>query len=135
VNSEWQYRWIQTNSGLQAQTDYIVRFGCGSNLVVDSVIINWPSGEVTHLSSLTTNQLHLITEPVSQIFTFTGTVDNSWHNASNWSSGQVPTQNYDVVIPSGKTCIINSPAICRSVKVMTGGTLQNNSDLKVIFNN
>ena len=45
---------------------------------------------------------------------WTGSVDNSWENAANWSCGTVPDLNTDVVINSG-TIVMHSNTIIRSL--------------------
>ncbi len=45
-----------------------------------------------------------------------GAVSNAWEIAGNWSCNSVPDANTDVIINSG-TVVVNSNAICRSLKV------------------
>ena len=49
---------------------------------------------------------------------WTGAVDNSWHNPSNWSCGMIPDGNTDVIINSG-TVLVNANAICRTLTLST----------------
>ncbi|MEZ5083858.1 MAG: hypothetical protein R2750_10475 [Bacteroidales bacterium] len=58
---------------------------------------------------------------------WTGAVSTSWFNGSNWSTGLVPTQNDDVIIPSGTPY---QPVIAdgqypysRSLYIQSGATL------------
>ncbi len=58
---------------------------------------------------------------------WTGTTDNNWRDASNWSGG-IPTSGTDVTIPSGVT---NYPTVsalsqCNSVYVASGASLLDN---------
>jgi len=51
---------------------------------------------------------------------WTGTVSNAWENPANWGCGTVPDANSNVIINSG-TVTVNSNAVCRSLKVGSGG--------------
>lgn len=51
------------------------------------------------------------------IATWTGAVDNSWENGTNWNCGSVPDANTDVIVNSG-TPALNSN---RSVRTLTLG--------------
>jgi hypothetical protein len=53
---------------------------------------------------------------------WTGTVNNNWETAANWSCGSVPDDHTDVVL-NGGTVIVNSNATCRSLTINTGVTL------------
>ena len=53
---------------------------------------------------------------------WTGAVSNAWENPANWGCGKVPDANTDVVISSGAVTI-SSNAVCRSLKVNPGATL------------
>lgn len=58
---------------------------------------------------------------------WTGALNNVWSNGGNWSTGLVPDQFTNVVIPAGtpSLCVVSSSsAICNSVKIETGGSLQ-----------
>jgi len=50
--------------------------------------------------------------------TWTGTVDAAWENAANWSCNQVPDIYTDVFINSGAV-VVNSHALCRSIRVVS----------------
>ena len=55
--------------------------------------------------------------------TWTGAVNTVWENAGNWSCGKIPDANTDVIITSGTVIVNSTAAICRSVKVSTGASL------------
>lgn len=44
-----------------------------------------------------------------------------WNVASNWSCGVVPDSNTNVAIPAGAIVVIGSNAICRSIRILSGG--------------
>jgi trimeric autotransporter adhesin len=53
---------------------------------------------------------------------WTGAVNSDWNEAGNWSCGQVPDGNTDVVIGSGSVTLAAN-GICRSLSIATGATL------------
>lgn len=59
----WQSREINSQSGLGGQSSIRSHFGLGSNTIIDSVIINWPSGYKQVISNLTSNTFQTIIEP------------------------------------------------------------------------
>lgn len=58
----WQMREVTSQSGYSGQNAPEQHFGMGDALIADSVIIDWPSGEVTRLTNLPVNQLLVIEE-------------------------------------------------------------------------
>jgi len=132
-NGNWQYRWIQSNSGMAGQNDYTVEFGLGTATVIDSLEIRWPLGDVQVLTNPTINNVHDITEPVIVNAVWIGSSDNSWHNPLNWSTGNVPDGFTNVTINPGtpQTCTINSPAVCRTLLLMSGANIISNANLEI----
>lgn len=53
--------------------------------------------------------------------TWTGSADNNWENALNWSCNLVPDRYTDVMVPSG-SILINSEAECRSIRANAQST-------------
>jgi hypothetical protein len=58
--------------------------------------------------------------------TWTGTVNNTWETAGNWSCGVVPDATMDVIINSG-TVTLNSNRSCRSIRVNPTATFTVNA--------
>jgi hypothetical protein len=54
---------------------------------------------------------------------WTGSVNNAWENAANWSCGQVPDGNTDVTINAGSSVVLSVDGICRSIIIKPGGSL------------
>lgn len=54
--------------------------------------------------------------------TWTGTVNSQWENTANWSCGQLPDANTDVVISQGNV-LVSSNATIRSLTIASGATL------------
>jgi hypothetical protein len=53
--------------------------------------------------------------------TFIGTVNNNWSNPGNWSNG-FPDASYVVYIGIGKTCFIDSDAVCLELDFLDDGS-------------
>lgn len=51
---------------------------------------------------------------------WTGTKNNEWSDAANWSCGNVPDANTDVIIDSGNPVFLNSNTTVRSLTVKSG---------------
>ena len=65
--------------------------------------------------------------------TWTGAVNTSWENPGNWSCGQVPDANTDVII-NGGTVIVNSNPEIRSLQLNPTANFTVNSDSKFTIN-
>ena len=67
--------------------------------------------------------------PVTLTFTstWTGTANTSWENPKNWTCGQVPDANTDVIVNAG-TVIVKSNRAVRSLHLGTGVTFTVNSE-------
>lgn len=61
---------------------------------------------------------------------WTGTEDDLWSNENNWS-GSVPTATEDVLIPSGFTVTLDTPANIRSIEVQ-GNSILNVTESLII---
>jgi len=61
---------------------------------------------------------------------WTGNIDDSWANENNWS-GNVPEVSDDVLIPSGFTVTIDTPANIRSIEVQ-GNSILNVTESLII---
>lgn len=62
TGSTWQMRQIVNLTGANGQNSLIAHFGLGTATVVDSLVVEWPSGQLSTLSNVTTNQLLTIIE-------------------------------------------------------------------------
>jgi hypothetical protein len=58
----WQTREISSKTGFMLQSELVAHFGLGSVLIVDSLIVEWPSGTVQILTGVDVNQYLTITE-------------------------------------------------------------------------
>lgn len=63
-NPVWQIRKVEGQSTFMGQNSLIVHFGLGTASVVDSVIIQWPSGADSVLTNQSVNQLLTIEEKI-----------------------------------------------------------------------
>jgi hypothetical protein len=71
---------------------------------------------------------------VLEVGTWTGAVNNDWHNAANWNIGKIPTANTHVIIPNGTAnpCVVSTAdGTAASVQVKTGGIMQLINNRKV----
>src|SRR5512139_1327105 len=66
----------------------------------------------------------------SQTKTFTAANNNNWNNGSNWIPNGVPSDHDDVVIPAGKTCVVNATGSCQSITFSGGSSASN---LNILF--
>jgi len=62
---------------------------------------------------------------------FFGSVNNLWENPANWSCTGVPDSNSNVVIPSGKSVIINSNVTVSQLQVQQGASVTVSSGFKL----
>ena len=58
----WQMREVSAQSAYCSQNDLRVHFGIGGAAVIDSIIIEWPSGIIQHLNGVLPNQILEIKE-------------------------------------------------------------------------
>ena len=62
----------------------------------------------------------------TEYINWTGAVSVSWHNAGNWSSGQVPNATVNVNIPSGtpfSPAVLTNNASCKNLVIYPGAKL------------
>ncbi len=62
----------------------------------------------------------------TEYINWTGAVSVSWHNAANWSGGQVPNATVNVIIPAGtpfSPAVLTNNASCKNLVIATGATL------------
>lgn len=76
-------------------------------------------------NSCNSNSASSVTVSAKNIFTGNSVANtNYWNLAENWSENSLPSPDKCVIIPSGKTVIVNmSNAAAKSVKVESGGKL------------
>jgi PKD repeat protein len=53
---------------------------------------------------------------------FANDAATAWEDAANWSCGTLPDANTDVIIPAGRTVILNSNASCGTITVSPGAS-------------
>ncbi|UCC45446.1 MAG: VCBS repeat-containing protein, partial [Candidatus Zixiibacteriota bacterium] len=61
-NPMWQMREISSRAGLRAQSGPDAHFGLGDAVIIDSVLVEWPSGLADTLENTDANQFLVITE-------------------------------------------------------------------------
>ena len=111
------YQWqLDTGSGFADIIDDSNYTGTNtSNLQLNNIPSTWYG--YTYRCSVD----NIKCNPVTLTFTntWTGAVDTSWENPANWSCGELPDENTDVIINSG-TVIVNSNPDIRSLTLGTG---------------
>jgi hypothetical protein len=118
VNGHWQYRTIQSTSGFAGENSIAAEFGLGTATLIDSVVVQWPSGIIQQLTGIQRNQFLDITEPYLCINnTWTGTAGSNWEDPGNWSCGTVPDSYSNVFIPAGAVVVINSNVTIRTLRL------------------
>ena len=60
------YQELVTSKGFQSSVDYILNFGLGTIEQVDKINIKWPSGKLTKLANISTNQRLTLAESEAQ---------------------------------------------------------------------
>ncbi len=68
---------------------------------------------------------------VAQTNTFTGAINTSWNNGLNWSLNTVPGATNTVVIPDGKTVVLNTNANVLSVQLEGTAALTIQANLSI----
>ncbi len=86
----------------------------------------------------------IVTPAVAEQLTFVAPAQDDWdglgdwHVAENWSGGQIPTEDDDVIIPTKTWCTIqladdgHPSAICRTLEVADGAKLTNLENTLVV---
>jgi len=65
---------------------------------------------------------------------WTGAANTNWNNNSNWSCGNIPDANTDVVIQSG-TVVVSADVTVRSLTVKPGANVVVNPGVQLIVSN
>ncbi len=61
-STRWLHRWLGASTGYAGQNEPRLHFGLGAAPGVDSLLVRWPSGEVTRLGSLEADRVVTIVE-------------------------------------------------------------------------
>lgn len=68
-----------------------------------------------NLKTFITTVVTFLSAQMSAQNTWTGSTDNDWHKACNWSANAIPTVTDDVVIPTAGTYpVVSGNAHCRT---------------------
>ena len=59
----------------------------------------------------------------AQTITWTGATDTNWDTVTNWSPASIPTASNDVIIPTGKTVVVNVAGVTKSIVVQGNSTV------------
>jgi hypothetical protein len=122
----WQYREISAQSSYCGQNDMRAHFGLASAGIIDSLVIQWPSGIVQFSTGISPNQF--ITIPESGILSVNEIQDeiqdlvlypNPVHDLIHLKSGH-PTiiQSWEIISPDGR-CILQHRSSDPTINVGT----------------
>ena len=92
----------------------------GTNTAI-LTIYNTPSAFYNYKYRCLVNNLSDVVRQLKFKNEWTGTSNNLWNNAANWSCGIVPDGNTDVLIETG-TVLLNTNGVCRSIYVAPNAT-------------
>ena len=111
------YQWqLDSGSGFANINDNSNYAGTNTaNLTLNNVSSSWYGYQYRCIMDTLTSS------PITLRFsdTWTGTADTLWENPANWSCGQLPDANTDVIINTG-TVIVKSNPIIRSLTLAAG---------------
>jgi PKD repeat protein len=62
--SVWMTREINAQNSFNSHSEFRTHFGLGTATVIDSVIILWPSGQISRYQNAAVNQIYEVSEPV-----------------------------------------------------------------------
>ncbi|MEO6456587.1 MAG: choice-of-anchor tandem repeat GloVer-containing protein, partial [Ginsengibacter sp.] len=123
INYQWQ---LNTGTGFVSITDNSNYVATNTDsLKLNNIPSSWNGYQYRCLADGGASKTYTL----QFINSWTGTLNNSWEIAGNWSCGSIPDSNTDVVINSG-TVVVNSNVTIRSLKVDAGV----NITVKVGFN-
>lgn len=108
----------------------------GQTLTIHSIRITNPTTNCAR--TFTTNNSTVLSVFTTGAGTWTGRINNDWHQAGNWCSG-VPNANTHVIIPAPSVSVPNQPIIsnatatCGNITIQSGATLtiQGSNSLEV----
>lgn len=92
----WQYREISAQNSFQSQNDLRVHFGLDNASMIDSLMINWPSGNNQIHTNISTNNFYILNELGGNI---TSNYDNS-KSLENFLIYPNPTNNTIFIKPN-----------------------------------
>jgi len=113
------YQWqVNTGSGYTNISNNATYSGTNTNALG---LINLPSSFYGYKYRCVVDGTTDIATTLKIENNWTGSVNNFWNNPANWSCGNIPDGNTDVVIASGSV-ILNTNGTCRSIYVAPGAT-------------
>ena len=126
ANYQWQ---VNTGSGFQNINNGTNYLRVNTNTLTLS---NVPSGWYGYMYRCALDGKYSKPAKLAFTNTWTGAINLVWENPGNWSCGQVPDANTDVIINSG-TAVISSNVTCRKLKVSPAATVTVNSGFNLII--
>ncbi len=62
ANGKWQIREVNSQTGFGGQNSLVQHFGLGAATIIDSLVVNWPSGYKQTLTSINVDQIYSVVE-------------------------------------------------------------------------
>ena len=126
TNYQWQ---LNTGSGFVSIADNSNYIGTNiDSLKLNNIPSSWNGYQYRCLADGGASKTYTL----KFINSWTGTLNNRWENAANWSCGSIPDSNTDVIINSG-IVVINSNVTIRSLKINTGVNIIVNTGFKLLI--
>ena len=126
----YTYQWeVNTGSGFASLTNDGVYSGAADSvLTITAPTSAYNRYQYRCISNTGSGLVNSTTYLLKIINSWNGANDTNWENPLNWSCGQVPDANTDVLIKSGLTNYptINTNVVCRSIIASSGSVIQVN---------
>jgi hypothetical protein len=105
--------------------NYVVAIATSTPMNVSFTNLTWPGGCTNKVATVAGAVVTGFSAPPADN-TWTGTVDNSWTNPSNWSAASVPTSATSVLVPSATSFapILNATGAVEDLQLAAGATIE-----------
>jgi len=109
-NTVWQLREISSQNSFNGMNSLRAHFGLGDATAIDSVIVEWPSGEVSTITDMPINNRWTVTEGISGFVSVKGknlTLPNEYLLMQNYPNPFNPITTIEYTTPSAGTVSVS----------------------------